>query len=178
MKSADHILHSTSIQLNNGYKMHVIKRGLAMMSKFGLFIAAALVLAPAIAMAKAPVPAGYWHFTLTKAELAQMQNADDIACLAKADQEPYAVIACSRPQFDRIETRLSLSYHAIMAKIPKAKKVKLRSEQSLWLITREAMCKARVGDQLNEASVSYNAAIIQCTLDDLYRRTLWVERYR
>ena len=178
MKNADHILHSTTVQLNNGYKMHVIKRGMAMMSKFGLFIAAALVLAPVTAMAKMPAHNGYSHFALTQAEQAQMPNTADKACLAKADQEPFAVIQCTVPQFDRIENRFSVSYHAVLAKLPKAKKTKLRSEQNLWLITREAMCKARVGNELNEASVTYNAAIIQCTLDDLYRRTLWVERYR
>lgn len=148
------------------------------MPKFGVLIVMVLTLASAAAMARTPVTDGYWHFALTKAELAQMPNAADKACLTKADQEPYDVIQCTGPQFDRMETRLSVSYHAVLAKLPKAKKTRLRSEQSLWLITREAMCKARVGNELNEASVAYNAAIIQCTLDDLYRRTLWVERYR
>jgi uncharacterized protein YecT (DUF1311 family) len=147
-------------------------------SKLGFIIAAALVSAPAVVSAKKPAYDGYIHFTLTEAEIAQMPNAADKACLAKADQEPYAVIACTVPQFDRIETRLGLSYRAVLAALPKAQKINLRSEQGLWLITREAICKARVGDELNEESITYDAAIIQCALAELSRRTLWVERYR
>jgi uncharacterized protein YecT (DUF1311 family) len=147
-------------------------------TKLGFFIAAALVSAPAVVSAKKPAHDGYVHFTLTKAEIAQMPNAADKACLAKSDQEPYAVIACTAPQFDRIETRLGLSYRAVLAALPKAQKTKLRSEQGLWLITREAICKARVGDELNETSITYDTAVIQCALAELYRRTLWVERYR
>jgi uncharacterized protein YecT (DUF1311 family) len=147
-------------------------------SKLRFFIAAALVSAPAVATAKKPAHDGYIHFTLTKGEIDQLPNAADKACLAKADQEPYAVIECTTPQFDRIETRLGLSYHAVLAALPKAQKTKLRSEQRLWLITREATCKARVGDELNETSITYGTAVIQCALAELYRRTLWVERYR
>jgi uncharacterized protein YecT (DUF1311 family) len=152
--------------------------GAVTMSKFGFLVAAVLTLAPAAVSAKKPALDGYIHFTLTKAEIAQMPNAADRACLAKADQEPYAVIACTAPQFGRIETRLGLSYHAVLAALPKAQKTKLRSEQGLWLITRDAICKARVGDELNEESITYDAAIIQCALAELSRRTLWVERYR
>jgi uncharacterized protein YecT (DUF1311 family) len=183
MKDKDYMLYSNAIQLNNAYEIHITKKDVAMMSKLGLMIAATLILASATASAKTPVHDGYWHFRLTGAELAQMPNADDKACLAKADEKPYAVIACTVPQFDRIETRLGASYHAVIAKLPKAKRNSLRREQSLWRITREAICKARVGDKLSEASVmytaaNYEAAIVECTLDDLYRRTLWVERYR
>jgi uncharacterized protein YecT (DUF1311 family) len=178
MKDADHILHSTAVQINNSYKIHIIRRGIATMSKFQLLVAAALTLAPAIAMAKVPALEGYMLFTLTDTELAQMPNSADKACLAKVDEEPFAAIACTAPQFDRFEQRLNQSYQAAMAMLPKAKKTNLESEQGLWLITREAVCKARVGDELNEMSVAYNTAVIQCALAELYRRTLWVERYR
>jgi uncharacterized protein YecT (DUF1311 family) len=177
MKDTDQILHSTAIQLKNRYNIHVIKRGVARMSKFGLFITAALTIAPAIVMAKAPARHDYMLFALIEAELAEMPNAADKACLAKANQEPYADIACTVPQFDRIEQRLDQSYQAVMATLPKAKKTNLESEQGLWLITRDAICKARVGDELNETSITYDAAIIQCSLAELYRRTLWVERF-
>jgi uncharacterized protein len=56
MKDPDQILHSTAIQLKNRYTMHVIKRGIATMSKFGLFITAALVLTPTAVTAKPSVP--------------------------------------------------------------------------------------------------------------------------
>jgi uncharacterized protein YecT (DUF1311 family) len=148
------------------------------MSISGFLVAAVLMLTPAIAPAKKPAHDRYAHFALTKADIDQMPNAADKACLAKADQEPYAVIACTAPQFDRIETRLGLSYQAVLAALPQAQKTNLRSEQGLWLITREAICKAQVGDELNETSITYDAAVIQCALAELYRRTLWVERYR
>jgi uncharacterized protein YecT (DUF1311 family) len=178
MKDADHILHSIVVQINNAYKIHNIKRGVTTMSKFRLLIAAALTLAPAIAIAKEPVLDDYMLFALTDAELSQMPNAADKACLAKVDKEPFAAIACTAPQFDRFEQRLNQSYQAAMAMLPKAKKTNLESEQGLWLITREAVCKARVGDELNLDSIAYNTAVIQCALAELYRRTLWVERYR
>jgi uncharacterized protein YecT (DUF1311 family) len=149
-----------------------------MMTKFGLLIAAALSLSSAAAIAKRPAHDRYMHFALSKAEIAQMPNTADKACLAKANEEPFAVIACTAPLFDRIEKRLSLSYHAVMAKLPKASKIQLRGEQGFWLITREASCKAQVGDELNETSITYHAAIHQCNLAELYRRTLWVERYQ
>ena len=148
------------------------------MPKFGFLIVVVLTLAPVAAMAKTPAQNDYWHFALTDAEIAQMPNAADKACLAKADQEPFAVIQCNIPQFDRIEERLSQSYHGVMATLPKAQKDRLHSEQQLWIMTREAICKARVEDELNETSITYNAAVIQCALAELYRRTLWVERYR
>ena len=138
----------------------------------------ALMLVPTAATATPPAQDGYMYFALTDAEIAEMPNADDKACLAKADQEPYAVIACTAPQFDRIEERLSLSYHSVIAHLPKAKSAQLKEEQGIWLITRDLMCKARVGDELNEMSVTYRAAMTQCVLDDLYRRALWVERYQ
>jgi uncharacterized protein YecT (DUF1311 family) len=138
----------------------------------------ALMLVPAAATAQTPAQDGYMYFALTGAEIAEMPNADDKACLAKADQEPYAVIACTAPQFDRIEKRLSVSYHSVLARLPKAKSAQLKEEQGIWLITRDLMCRARVGDELNEMSITYHAAMIQCVLDDLYRRTLWVERYQ
>ena len=138
----------------------------------------ALMLVPAAATATTPAQDGYMNFALTDAEIAEMPNTDDKACLAKADQEPYAVIACSAPQFDRIEKRLSLSYHSVIANLPKSKSAQLKEEQGIWLITRDLMCRARVGDELNEMSITYQAAMIRCVLDDLYRRTLWVERYQ
>jgi uncharacterized protein YecT (DUF1311 family) len=178
MKDADQILHSTAIRLNNAYKIHIIKWAVVTMSKFGFFVTAALMLVPVVAMAKAAAHDGYGLFALTDAEIAQMPNAADKACLVKADQEPFAVIECTSPQFDRIEKRLNASYRAVMARLSKTKKVQLRREQRLWLITREAACKARVGDELNDTSITYYAAMNQCALTELYRRTLWVERYR
>jgi uncharacterized protein len=56
MKGADHMLHPTFIQLNDVYKMYIIEKGIATMSKFGLFVTAALVLAPVVAIAKSSVP--------------------------------------------------------------------------------------------------------------------------
>lgn len=148
------------------------------MPKFEFLIAAVFTLTPVAAIAKTPAHNDYWHFALTDAEIAQMPNAADKACLAKADQEPFAVIQCNIPQFDRIEERLSQSYNTVMATLPKAQKNELHSEQQLWIMTREAICKARVGDELNETSITYSTAVIQCALAELYRRALWVERYR
>jgi uncharacterized protein YecT (DUF1311 family) len=178
MNGPDHILHSIAVQINNAYNILVINWGIAAMAKFGFFVAAAMLLTHTAVTAKTPAHDGYVHFAPTKAEIAQMPNAEDLACLTKADQEPFAVIECTAPQFDRVEQRLNVSYRAVMARLPKTQKIKLRSEQRLWLITREATCKARVGDELNDTSITYHEAMTQCALAELYRRTLWVERYR
>ena len=145
--------------------------------RFGLSIFA-LMLVSAAAAAQTPAQDGFTYFALTGAEIAEMPNADDKVCLAKADAEPHAVIACNAPQFDRIEERLSVSYHSVLSRLPKAKSAQLKEEQGIWFNTTDLMCKARVGDELNEESVTYRLAMTQCILDDLYRRTLWVERYR
>jgi uncharacterized protein YecT (DUF1311 family) len=160
--------------------MHILQKGIVTMSKFKLMIAAAMMLAPVALIAKTPAHDGYAHFTLTKTELAQMPNAADRTCLEaaiKASNE-NARIACNRSTYKRIDARLNGSFRAIVAKLPKMRGDALLQEENAWLATRDKICASGAARELNRASVSYRAVMSDCGLAELYRRTLWVARYR
>jgi uncharacterized protein YecT (DUF1311 family) len=151
------------------------------MSKFGCFITAALVLAPTAVMATMPAHDGYMLFALTKAELAQMPNAADKACLAtaaaKATNENGRIV-CNNAIYKRLDARLNIAYRAAMTRLPKAKAATLRAEENAWLASRDKICAAGTAKYMNPQSVSYRALISDCGLAELYRRTMWLERYR
>ncbi len=150
------------------------------MSKSGLVVAAALTLAPAMAMAKMPAHDGYSHFAPTKAEQAQMLNAADKACLAAALKAPNesARIDCNAATYRRIDARLNAAYRGAVKSLPKAKSAALKFEQKAWLASQNKVCASGDAKQLNRESVSYRAAMSDCSLAELYRRTIWVEHYR
>jgi uncharacterized protein YecT (DUF1311 family) len=160
--------------------MHILQKGIVTMSKFKLLISVAMMLAPVASIAKTPAHNGYAHFALAEAELAQMPNAADQTCLEAAIKAPNenARIACNRSTYKRIDARLNRSFRAILAKLPKMRGDALRQEENAWLATRDKICASGAARELNRASVSYRAAMSDCGLAELYRRTLWVEHYR
>jgi uncharacterized protein YecT (DUF1311 family) len=152
------------------------------MPKFTYSIATALMIASAtaIAVTPTPVPMTYSNFTLTDAEVAQMPNSADKACKTKADKtpNPNAEIACNEITYRRIDKRLNASYRKTMARLPKAKQSELRLEEKQWLETRFNVCEQQFAEELNVTSVSYRQVVSNCRLAELYRRVIWIERYK
>jgi uncharacterized protein YecT (DUF1311 family) len=152
-----------------------------LMSKIGFSIMAAILVTPAVTMAKAPNQNSYVRFALTKEELAQMPDAADTACLATAAAKATnenGRINCNKVIYNRLDARLNVAYRTALARVAKAKATMLRADESAWLASRDKICMTRAVRDLNRQSVSYRAAISDCSLTELYRRTLWLERYR
>jgi uncharacterized protein YecT (DUF1311 family) len=80
---------------------------------------------------------------------------------------------CSAAEFKRKDIRLNQVYGATMARLNAAQKLQLRQSQRAWLKTRWKACEVELEDEGTLALIAYDG----CTLDEVSRRILWLERY-
>lgn len=87
-----------------------------------------------------------------------------------------AMLDCNSLEIDRQDDTLNRTYRAVMARMPKAKQTKLRSSERAWIKSSDARCVA-VGNDAGGGSAA-GLAFSSCTLSEIVKRTMWLERYR
>jgi hypothetical protein len=128
-----------------------------------------------------PVSPYYAKFSLSQADLAQMDNDEDKACVMRANmmhvREP-SLTRCADDQVRRLKNRVQFSYANTIFRLPVARRAALQNNHRNWEVSYVANCK----DQLNIADqIHYyreRFPMLRCEGLELYRRALWLERYR
>ncbi|MEG3174700.1 lysozyme inhibitor LprI family protein [Sphingomonas sp. RB3P16] len=87
-----------------------------------------------------------------------------------------AMLDCNSLEIDRQDGVLNRTYRATMARLPKARQTQLRTSERAWIKRSDAHCVA-VGNEAGGGSAA-GLASNSCTLSEIVKRTMWLERYR
>jgi uncharacterized protein YecT (DUF1311 family) len=125
----------------------------------------------------------YNLFKLTEEQSVTFENDEDAACMKEAsrwhrmDTVDNAELICSETQFARIETRLDVSYNALLAALPPYRDGVLQREQEKWLNTRWDTCFKDPEVIKYHHSMAHRLSVNRCKIKELARRTGWIEQY-
>jgi uncharacterized protein YecT (DUF1311 family) len=141
-----------------------------------VLLAAALIGAPAIAVAQAN------GFDAQYARFRPSGNAIDAAhspmlrrCMNDSGGITVNMRDCSAAEYDRVDVRLNANYRQAMARLSAARQQQLRASQRRWLQVRWQRC-----DNDPEIDGGTLGLIVRdgCVLNELTRRTLWLAQVR
>ena len=106
------------------------------------------------------------------------KSADYKTCMASGDAASgvtSGILDCNGSEIDRQDAKLNQAYKMVMARLPQAKKMDLRSSERLWIVDRDRRCSRKqeeVGGTLG--SIVYSS----CILDETIKRTIWLELHQ
>jgi uncharacterized protein YecT (DUF1311 family) len=140
-----------------------------------MVIAAFAPLHPKLAHAQS----GYAQFKLGDAQDLSMDSAQYTGCMNRANAITASMNDCIGAEFDRLDRRLNSSYRAALGRLSRSRASALRASERAWLTTRDAACLAEL--DVTEAGMMGTLDALQlrfCTLSELKRRIVWLERLR
>jgi uncharacterized protein YecT (DUF1311 family) len=139
-----------------------------------MLVAAFLPLHPKLAYAQT----SYARFKLNDAQSLAMDSAQYTGCLNRADGVTASMNDCIGAEYDRLDRRLNASYQATLRRLSRTRQMALRSEERGWLATREETCIAQLEVPLENMGTLDQLQFRFCTLGELKRRIIWIERWR
>jgi uncharacterized protein YecT (DUF1311 family) len=134
----------------------------------------ALMLCPAAVLAKPLAAEDYSHFVLTGAASKHMRSNTYVTCMVEAGGVTSSMRECIGAEYQRIDVRLNASYKRTLARLSKTSQAKLRGEERFWLKTRSDRCEADLEE--DKGGTIWLIEMDNCALQELIRRTLWIER--
>jgi hypothetical protein len=133
----------------------------------------------ALADPLAQVPAQYAKFSLSPADLAQMDNDDDKDCVRRANimhvVEP-SLTRCAITQVGHLESRVQFAYSNALVRFSGARRQALQRDQANWGRNYEPRCKEQLGLATGQTSRFEAFPLLRCKAHEVYRRALWLER--
>lgn len=134
---------------------------------------AAMVLLASASVASASQP--YERFRLSNAESEQLLSSGFDRCMDSSEGVTVTMRECFGAEQDRQDVRLNAAYRSALARLPnQAARNGLRASERHWLRTRWSGCNRELANSGGTlALLQYDA----CTLDEVQRRTAWLERY-
>jgi uncharacterized protein YecT (DUF1311 family) len=142
-----------------------------MMTRIGTFLLLCTTLLSATAHAAGVIP--YAQFRPASEVLSRTLSKAYQQCNERSGGVTFELRACSAAEHARKDIRLNQVYGATMARLNAAQKLMLRQHQRGWLKTRWKACEVELEDGGTLAMIGYDG----CTLDEVARRILWLERY-
>jgi uncharacterized protein YecT (DUF1311 family) len=122
--------------------------------------------------------AGYATFAPTASQLATLGGASYARCLEQSGSNTGGMLNCIDSEYSRLDARLNRSYRAKIRALPLRRMMALRSDERLWLATRDEACLAELKDEREAGGSIYTVDLRTCRLEELKRRIVWVERWR
>lgn len=95
------------------------------------------------------------------------------ACSERAEGSYTHIIACQGEELVAQEARLNRTYSALMRRLTRSERRKLRLSERKWLKARDKTCALP-----RNAALSQLVDSRECRLDETLRRIGWLERYR
>jgi uncharacterized protein YecT (DUF1311 family) len=142
-----------------------------MMSRAGILLLLSAILTPLPAHAAGVIP--YARFRPASEVLSRTMSKAYSQCNDRSGGVTVELRDCSAAEHARKDVRLNQVYGATMARLNAAQKLQLRQSQRAWLKTRWKACEVELEDEGTLALIAYDG----CTLDEVARRILWLERY-
>jgi uncharacterized protein YecT (DUF1311 family) len=139
-----------------------------------MLVAAFLPLHPKLAHAET----SYERFKLTDAQSLAMESAQYKGCMNRANAITASMNDCIGAEYDQLDRRLNASYQVTLRRLPRARQMALRSQERGWLATREETCIAQLEVPLENMGTLDQIQFRFCTLAELKRRIIWIERWR
>jgi hypothetical protein len=139
-----------------------------------------LLLTPLLSTsALAQVPAQYTKFSLSPADLAQMDSDEDKACVQRANMmhiiEP-SLTRCAIAQVGRLERRVQFAYSNALVRFSGTRRQPLQRDQANWAFSYEPLCKEQLGLATGQINRLEAFPLLRCKAHEMYRRALWLER--
>jgi uncharacterized protein YecT (DUF1311 family) len=121
---------------------------------------------------------GYAQFTLSKARAEAMDSRVYRTCLDQSGGVTASINGCLDGEYARLDRRLNLSYRATLRRLSQPKMMALRSDERLWVATRDEACLDTLKDEREGGGTIYSNLLRACRLEELKRRIVWVETRR
>ena len=134
----------------------------------------ALMICPAALMAKPAAQTDYSRFVLTEAMSQRMRSDAYVTCMVESGGVTSSIRECIGTEYQRVDVLLNASYKRTLARLRKPSQAKLRREQRSWLKTRFDKCE-RDFEEDKDGTI-WLIQMDNCALQELIRRTLWIER--
>jgi uncharacterized protein YecT (DUF1311 family) len=156
--------------------MNIAPRGAAACLALGLAFSAGHSWAQGHGNAE-PASTRYEDFQLSGRQEAERHGPDLEPCVARGGGSDAAVAVCLSADRAVQNVRLGRAYAEAMARLPDdAARRRLTAEQSNWLTTRNRICDRTLAR--GRRSTQDRLTRSHCTLDEVIRRTVWLEAYR
>jgi uncharacterized protein YecT (DUF1311 family) len=139
-----------------------------------MLVAAFLPLHPNFAFAQGR----YATFALSSAQDRALTSAAYTGCLNRAGGVTANINDCIGTESSRLDRRLNASYQAALRRLPPARQRALRSEERGWLATRDEVCLAKLETPGEIQGTLDQIQLNSCSLEELKRRIVWIERWR
>jgi hypothetical protein len=141
----------------------------------------ALMWSPVNADPLASAPRQYAKFSLSQADLAQMDTEEDAECVRRANImhviEP-SLTRCAIRQVGRLERGVQFAYSSALTRFSGARRPALQREQANWAANYESFCKEQLGMATGQTGRFEAFPLLRCKAHEVYRRTIWLERVR
>jgi uncharacterized protein YecT (DUF1311 family) len=134
----------------------------------------ALMLCPAALSAKLAARIDYSRFVLSEAMSQHMRSDAYVTCMVEAGGVTSSLRECIGTEYQRVDVLLNASYKRTLARLSKTSQAKLRGEERSWLKTRSDRCEADLEE--DKGGTIWLIEMDNCELQELIRRTLWIER--
>jgi hypothetical protein len=137
--------------------------------------------APALAQthAQTRVPEQFAKFSVSPADLAQLDDGDDRVCTAQAkmmrNAEP-GLRQCAYDQIDRLQVDVRFAYAGSLARQPLARRASFQRDQNNWEARYLRQCQDDLGIEGQPRGFREPWPLIDCEIQALYRRVIWLKR--
>jgi uncharacterized protein YecT (DUF1311 family) len=139
-----------------------------------LLVVAFAPLHPKLAFANS----GYAQFTLSKVRAEAMDSRVYRTCLDQSGGVTSNISDCLDVEYARLDRRLNQSYRVTLRRLTQPKVMALRSDERLWVATRDETCLETLKDAQDRGGTLYSIQMRTCQLEELKRRITWVETRR
>jgi uncharacterized protein YecT (DUF1311 family) len=121
-------------------------------------------------------PSGFAQFMVNPGQVEARYSSDYRACIKRSGGVTASMRECSASEHDRLDMRLNRAYADAMARLQtRQSKTVLRQYQRDWLAASGQRCLA----EMEQAGGGTASLLVGdgCGLNQIIRRTLWLERY-
>jgi uncharacterized protein YecT (DUF1311 family) len=84
------------------------------------------------------------------------------------------MLECATREMDRADAALNARYKIVMARLPAARRARLRQEERQWIDRRRTRCLAAQGDAILSPEINR----MLCLVDQTDKRTAYLESLR
>jgi Lysozyme inhibitor LprI len=145
---------------------------------YGLILA--LMWGPVNADPLSGVPRQYAKFTLSQADVAQMETDADKECIRRATimhvVEP-SLTRCAIAQLGDLERRVQFAYTTALVRFSGSRRQTLQRDQANWTTQYDAVCREQLGLVTGQRNRFEGLRLLRCKTNEAYRRAIWLERH-
>ena len=120
----------------------------------------------------------YATFVPTRPQISGLGGRTFTRCMDQSGGNTGGMLTCIYAEHGRLDLRLNASYRTTLGRLSQPKMMTLRSEERLWVATRDEACLVDLKDEREAGGTIYTVDFAMCRLEELKRRIVWVETQR